>query len=91
MTFKDKSIEIPQGITIDTLGNVLVVGFSGSDAGSVTTAESSYNVVAIAPDGSGNRVILKRPGRPSGIDFDKKQKRLVLYDLDGTADLFDVA
>lgn len=84
--FQDKSIEIPLGVTLDSIGNAYVIGSIEDD----TVSEASYNVVVISPDGTGSKVVLKRPGRPSGIDFDKKYKRLVLYNLDGAADLYGV-
>ncbi|VDI59789.1 Hypothetical predicted protein [Mytilus galloprovincialis] len=89
-TFKEKSVECPQGITLDSVGIVFVLGSNAVDTETESPSESSYSVVAIAPDGSSSKVVLKRPGRPSGVDYDKKHKRLVLYSLDGSADLYAV-
>lgn len=86
--FKDKSIECPLGITIDSFGNAFVLCTTKQMVES--SLEGSYNVVLVSPDGSSCKVVLKRTGCPSGIDFDKKYRRLLLYNLDGSANLYSV-
>ncbi|XP_063412651.1 uncharacterized protein LOC134695354 [Mytilus trossulus] len=80
--FKDDSVlKWPRGITVDTNGNVFVVG------------QESSNVVLISNDGKDQKEILsKKDGLrgPSAIFCDKQKRELLVANLKQTAFLYNI-
>lgn len=85
--FEDKNISRPHGLSPDASGNVFVAGYSDV---LTTMGVPSYDVILVSPDGQYARKLLRRSGMPSCIHYDKRNRRLVLYNLDGSADWYDI-
>lgn len=81
-TFKDDSVlKWPRGITVDTNGNVFVVG------------QESSNVVLLSNDGKYNKEILsKKDGlqEPSAISSDKQKRELLVANLKQKVFLYNI-
>lgn len=85
--FEDKNVGFPHGLSPDSSGNVYVASCADTTK---PTAANSYDVILVSPDGQYARKLLRRSGLPSSVHFDKRNKRLILYGLDGSADWYDI-
>lgn len=85
--FEDKNIGSPHGLSPDSSGNVFVASFVETTK---SGASNSYDVILVSPDGKYARKLLRRSGLPSSVHCDKRNKRLILYGLDGSAEWYDI-
>jgi hypothetical protein len=80
--FKDtRVLETPHGISVDNDGNVYVIGYD------------SNNVVVFSPDGQRHRQLLSSKDglkKPSVLDYDKSNNRLLVVNKKGTAFVLNV-
>ena len=77
----NRDLYCPLGISVDTDGNVYVVGCQ------------SNNVMVISPDGQRHRQLLSSKDglvSPRVLDYDRSTNRLLVVNQSNTAFLFDV-